>query len=528
MHKSFRLYLFVRPLLFASLLTPKLLYAGPSVSPGSISFGSVTLASAAAPALSTVTFTNNGRQSVTIRQVTSSSSVFAVSGPALPLVLSGHSSAIFGVSFAPTTAGTFTGTISFTTSFKNSSVLTVSVSGTATAAAPAPTHLLYPSTTSIAFGNVLVGASSSQTLLLNNTGNSDVSISGVSLTGSPFSVSGFAGPISLAAGQSLSLVVSCAPNYVGSYTGSITVISNATNPATVALSSTGVQPAISVVPTSVSFSNVTVGVTNSQTVTISNPGTASLTVSHSSLVGSGFSYSGLALPLTIAQGASSLFTVAFTPTSATTFSATLTLSSNAPTSSLIIPISGTGTAPILTLSVSPASLTFPSTTMGTTSASQTVTLTNTGNSAVSISQVTAPTNFSVSGILPPISLSAGQSTAFNVFFAPATTGTLSGTVTVTSNASNSPTTIKLSGSGATSTVHSVTLSWTPSSTISTGFDIYRGSTSGGPYTMINASLTPSFTDTTVTSGQTYYYVVTEIDASGNQSIYSNQASAVIP
>ena len=130
--------------------------------------------------------------------------------------------------------------------------------------------------------------------------------------------------------------------------------------------------------------------------------------------------------------------------------------------------------------------------------------------------------------LPPISLFAGQSTAFNVFFAPATTGTLSGTVTVTSNASNSPTTIKLSGSGATSTVHSVTLSWTPSSTIFTGFDIYRGTTSGGPYTVINSSLTPSFTDTTVTSGQTYYYVVTEIDTSGDQSIYSDQASAVIP
>src|SRR5215468_9692240 len=142
MHKSFRLYLFGLPLLF-----PKLLYAGPSVSPSSISFGSVALASATASALPTVTFTNNGRQSVTILQVTSSSSAFAVSGPALPLVLSGHSSAVFGVGFAPTTAGTFTGTITFTTSFKNSSGLTVNVSGTATAEAPAPTHLLYPSTT---------------------------------------------------------------------------------------------------------------------------------------------------------------------------------------------------------------------------------------------------------------------------------------------------------------------------------------------------------------------------------------------
>src|SRR5215469_8140832 len=143
MHKLLRLYLFVLPLLFASLLIPQLLYAGPSVSPSSISFGSITLASASAPALPTVTFTNKGRQSITILQVISSSSVFAFSSPALPLVLSGHSSATFGVSFAPTTAGAFTGTITFTTNSKNNNVLTVSASGTATAAAPTQTYLLY-------------------------------------------------------------------------------------------------------------------------------------------------------------------------------------------------------------------------------------------------------------------------------------------------------------------------------------------------------------------------------------------------
>ena len=528
MSKSSRLCLFVAMSLFASLLIPRLLYAGPSISPSSISFGSVTLGTATA-SLPTLTFTNYGRQSITILQVTCSSSVFVVSGPALPLVVGSHSSVTFGVSFAPTTAGTYTGAITFTTTFKNNNVLSVSVSGIATAATPTQTYLLYPSIASIAFGKVLVGASSSQTLLLSNTGNSSVSISGVSLAGSSFSLSGFSGPVSLAAGRSLSLVVSCAPTYVGSYTGSINVTSNATNsPATVSLGGTGVQPAISVVPTSVSFSNVPVGVTNSQTVTIFNPGTANLTVSQASLVGSGFSYSGLALPLTIAPGASSPFSVAFTPTSPTTFSATLTLSSNASTSSLNIPLSGTSTSPTLVLSAAPTSLTFPTTSTGTASASQMVTLSNTGNSAVSISQVTATTNFTVSGIMLPISLSAGQSTAFNVFFAPTTTGSLSGTVTVTSSASNSPTPIKLSGSGATSTVPPVNLTWTPSSSTYAGFDIYRGTVSGGPYAMINSSLTPSFTDTTVTSGQTYYYVVTEIDTSGNQSTYSNEATAVIP
>jgi fibronectin type 3 domain-containing protein len=134
----------------------------------------------------------------------------------------------------------------------------------------------------------------------------------------------------------------------------------------------------------------------------------------------------------------------------------------------------------------------------------------------------------VSGLSLPLSLAANQTTSFNVLFAPTTTGSLSGTVTVTSTASNSPTTIKLSGSGASAAVPAVNLSWTPSSSSYTGFDIYRGTVSGGPYTMINSSLTPAFTDNTVAASQTYYYVVTEIDSSGNQSNYSNQATAVVP
>jgi fibronectin type 3 domain-containing protein len=115
-----------------------------------------------------------------------------------------------------------------------------------------------------------------------------------------------------------------------------------------------------------------------------------------------------------------------------------------------------------------------------------------------------------------------------VVFAPNTTGTLSGTITVTSNASNSPTTINVSGFGASSAPHTVTLNWTPSTTSFASFNIFRSTVSGGPYAQVNSSLTPSFTDTSVTSGQTYYYVVTEADSSGAQSIYSNEAAAPVP
>ena len=78
--------------------------------------------------------------------------------------------------------------------------------------------------------------------------------------------------------------------------------------------------------------------------------------------------------------------------------------------------------------------------------------------------------------------------------------------------------------------HSATLSWTASTTTVVGYDIYRGTTTGGPYVLLNSSPVQgvTYTDTTVQSGQTYFYVTAAVDSSGNQSAYSNQVQAVIP
>jgi hypothetical protein len=82
------------------------------------------------------------------------------------------------------------------------------------------------------------------------------------------------------------------------------------------------------------------------------------------------------------------------------------------------------------------------------------------------------------------------------------------------------------------TQHTVSLSWTLSTTPNVaGYNVYRGTASGGPYsTKLDSSLVigSSFTDSTVQSGQTYYYVATAVDSSGNESAYSNVAQAVIP
>ncbi len=79
--------------------------------------------------------------------------------------------------------------------------------------------------------------------------------------------------------------------------------------------------------------------------------------------------------------------------------------------------------------------------------------------------------------------------------------------------------------------HSVSLAWKSSTspTVS-GYKVYRANSSGGPYTVLNSAPTTStvYSDLSVAAGVTYYYVVTAVESSGNESAYSNQTTANIP
>jgi len=89
----------------------------------------------------------------------------------------------------------------------------------------------------------------------------------------------------------------------------------------------------------------------------------------------------------------------------------------------------------------------------------------------------------------------------------------------------------LGGACVAGALHSVTLTWTASASPNViGYNVYRGSASNGPYTKMNSLPVAgtTFTDYAVQAGQTYYYVATAVDGSGNESAYSNQAQAVIP
>jgi hypothetical protein len=77
--------------------------------------------------------------------------------------------------------------------------------------------------------------------------------------------------------------------------------------------------------------------------------------------------------------------------------------------------------------------------------------------------------------------------------------------------------------------HSITVNWTASTSSNiVGYNVYRGSTSGGPYTQIGFTGGTSYVDANVSSGQTYFYVVTAVDGRNKKSAYSTQATAVIP
>jgi hypothetical protein len=396
---------------------------------------------------------------------------------------------------------------------------------------PATAGGLTSSPASLNFGNVNVGSGSSQSITLTNNASTSVTISKVATSGTEFTVGTMAVPFTLGAGKQVSLTLRFNATSMGSATGSVTITSNASDPTlTVPLSGTGMQPQISVVPTTVSFAGVALGVSNTQTLTVRDSGNANLIISQATTAGTGFSLSGPTLPAAIAPGQSAAFTVRFSPATSGSATGTIQIVSNAPNSVLTVPLSGTGLSQSLQLSANPTSLAFGNVTEGTTS-NESVTLTNTGNASVTLSKLTpAGSYFSVSGIATPVTLAPGQTASFSALFAPTATGTFSGSISVTSTAASSPLSIALSGSGIASTTHKAVLSWAPSTSVVAGYNVYRGAQKGGPYTKITSSLVPgvTYTDLNVQAGLTYYYVVTSVESNGMESAYSAEISGTIP
>jgi hypothetical protein len=196
-----------------------------------------------------------------------------------------------------------------------------------------------------------------------------------------------------------------------------------------------------------------------------------------------------------------------------------------------VTVPGTSTQTTCQLVANPATLSFQNTTVGYTLASQASIVSNCPTTiTVNSVQVSGP--YSISGVQTPFSLAPGQTRNYTVAFAPTAAGTANGTITFISDATTSNISVSLTGTGVSGTAvsHYITLSWNASASQVSGYNVYRSTSSGGPYSRINSSLVSatSYDDHTVAAGQTYYYTVTAIDANGAESGYSNQATVVVP
>jgi hypothetical protein len=488
--------------------------------PQSLAFGSIQ--DGTSKSLSE-TLTNNGGTSITISAASASGTGFSLSGLSLPVTLTAGQSTSFSVLFSPTAAGAASGSLSITSNGSNPS-LSIPLSGTGVTQGT-----LSANPASLSFGNVQDGSSANLSETFTNTGGSTLTISAASASGTGFSLSGLSLPVTLTAGQSTSFSVVFSPTAAGAATGSLSITSNGSNPSlSIPLSGTGVtQGTLTPAPTSLAFGSVQVGNSANLSETLTNTGGSTVTISAASASGTGFSISGMTLPLNLNANQSVTFTATFTPASAGAASGSISVVSTASNSPLAIALSGTGT-PAGALAVSPTTLAFGNVNVGSSSALG-GSLTASGASVTVNSASSNSSEFTLSGISLPVTIPAGQSSTFTVTFTPQSSGAASASLSFTSNASNSPAVQSLTGTGTAPTQHTVDLSWTASAD-AVGYNIYRGTTSGGPYTMINSSLdsNTAYTDSTVVSGTTYYYVATAVNSGSEESGYSNQATAVIP
>jgi len=311
---------------------------------------------------------------------------------------------------------------------------------------------------------------------------------------------------------------------------------------------TNAAPHLEVTPASVSFS-ATVGAAASQTLKISNSGGGSLTVSQVSVRGTSLSVTGFSGPKVLTAGESTSFNLNLNPKAAGTLNGLVSIATSSPVSGTSLVVGGEIVNAKLDLSVGPASVSFGTLT-GSKSAAQSVVLKNTGNAEVTVSEmVVRGKGFSITGASVPLKLASAQSATVDVVFAPRAVGSYSGTLMVLSNASDSSISVELNGKDQSSSTsnptptpspapapppsdaeHWVGLTWDPSTSSVSGYNVYRGNRSKGPFMRLNGSLVtePAFTDSAVSAGDTYFYVTTAVNASGEESSYSNAAEAVVP
>lgn len=486
-----------------------------------IDFGDVLVGTTASNGL-TVSNLNNANVvslngSISASPGTFTSSVSTISA------LAGGGSIPFQARFAPTTDGVVTGTLTISTDDPVTPTITINMTGRGVR--PDVT-LVSPAGGTLSFGNVQVGdTSAAQAVTLRNDGTSNLTISGVVRTGGASTQFGHTNPgalpLVLAPNASASFQVTCSPTSTGAKATTLRFshddIWGSESPIDVALTCTGVQAALTINPTPISYGDVRVCENSDVAVTLRNAGTTSMTVNGIMTSGSQFAIVAgppVAPPFTLAPSATSTFTLRFEPLLGGTASGNLTVQSTDPNSPAVVAISGNGV--VAQMGISANNHDFGDVRLDEAFPQQTFTITNNGTASFTLLSLgsTNNTDFLLQSISPaslPAVLTPTQTATFRVQATPQSVGAKVATITANTDIPNAPcgmaaTTVQVTASG-----------------VLPGIALSSSSVDFGPRDL---QVAPAIQNLTVMNTGTAPLEVSDLQISGDTSNFAFNASAL--
>ena len=432
--------------------------SGTGVSPGivviptSFDFGDVRIDTSAT---TDILISNNGTGILSVSATNISGTdadKFVITGGTAPFTVAPNATHAISIKFTPGSLGGKSAVLSVISDDLNQGTFNVALAGNGVGDANITVSPL-----ALNFGNVRIDSSVQQTISVTNDGIIPLIISSLNITGldsANFQLADSSG-FTLAPGGTQSVSVIFSPLSVGGKTAALRISSNDPdeNPFDVGLAGVGIAPDISVSPVAFDYGNIVVGQSASQTFTVTNPGSDTLHVSSTSLVGA---FSGEFQILSgggvfvLAPTAQRSITVNFSPTSVGFKNAALRLVSDDPDEPVKdTPLSGTGVIP--DIAVSPDSIAFGSVEINAT-ATHSFTISNAGTSVLTVSNVTITgvnnSEFTIANITTPLAIAPGDSSVGVVNFTPLSPGIKQAALQIESDdPDENPVTIPMSGTG---------------------------------------------------------------------------------
>ena len=411
-----------------------------SLSPTSYQFGHVVVGTVSAR--QSFTASNSGGTAVSLGAASVSGAGYSIATNSCGSSLAPGASCAMQVTFKPVTTGDMPGALNLPNA-SSGSTATASLDGQGVSPG-----VLTLTPSPVAFGSVLNNASATMAVTVQNTGGAALPVGNATAT-TGFSVGSQCAGV-LAPGASCAMQVTFAPTASGPVQGLLTVPTTGIGSgATDALSGTGVAPgSLTANPSALNYTPIVVGGQSApQTATISNPGGVSVALGAPQLSSADYAITGNNCGASLAPEASCSISVAFTPAAAGSRAATLTLASTDGSGAVArVSLNGSGLAPAR-LAFQPSSLAFGGQDLGTTSSSQTLTLTNTGQVDTSLSMPVLAGAYAVTANHCGTTLSAGGSCTIAVQFVPTLAGSQNGSLTMAGTTGTPAATALLSGTG---------------------------------------------------------------------------------